>query len=346
MATACRSPPAVAPADPVPLTKSTTILSLPDALLARVLLRHLPAGGCLLRHLAVCARVCRDWWRVARRSEAYGLGIEGTERPTALPTGALAGDAERARVMRAVSRALRWAELPGLRNGELNLGNGAIADGGARVIRAALHARLLARLRTTGCTHARPAPMRLTAINVAGCGLTAEGLAALGVAVRPGLRSLDVCGNPLLGDEGLAALAGLLPATLEELSCFGIGGGDEGMAALAEELPSTSIVRLHCGQNPAIGEPGAAALAAALPQLARLRNLNLYGCSGLGDGGVSRLAESLPRSWRLEYVSLGACGVGSEGGQALADALGACPALTQLAVGGNVRPMQPPPLCP
>ena len=86
MATACRSPPAVAPADPgPPLTKPTAILSLPDALLARVLLRHLPAGGCLLRHLAVCARVCRDWCRVARRSEAYGLGIEGTERPTALP---------------------------------------------------------------------------------------------------------------------------------------------------------------------------------------------------------------------------------------------------------------------
>ena len=87
--------------------------------------------------------------------------------------------------------------------------------------------------------------------------------------------------NPRLGDEGMAALAAVLPASLEELHIGSTGCGDDAFVALAAALPALTRLRvLRCEYNPAARSRGWVALAGALPALPSLEHLDADGCSG------------------------------------------------------------------
>ena len=88
--------------------KRVTIGDLPPNVLHHILLG--PSDN-LLRFVAACARVCGEWWRVVGGSAAYGLGLPRgrLERREALEE-YQGDDDERARVLRAISRALEAGE--------------------------------------------------------------------------------------------------------------------------------------------------------------------------------------------------------------------------------------------
>eukprot|EP01045_Picozoa_sp_COSAG04_P029671 COSAG04_NODE_4934_length_1818_cov_18.347295_2_plen_176_part_00 len=141
------------------------INALPAAALQHILLTATTHDN-LLRHVAACARVCGEWWRVVGGSAAYGRGLGAEE--------------ERTRVLRAITKAIE-AEC-----GTLDLGNQRIGDAGAAALGAALQA---------------VPTIRFTALSLYGNELTAAGAAFLVPALRrpwgaAGLRELDVKNNP------------------------------------------------------------------------------------------------------------------------------------------------------
>ena len=312
------------------LASGGEIFTLPDNVLSSILLTYTTTEN-LLRHVAVCARVHPEFRRLVYSSAAYAVRVATTARPTSLPTGGLEGSRERERVLRSISRALWWSRngVKAGTSGELTLSNAALGHHGGRALGESLQAT--------------SAP--LTSINLACCSLS-EGAArtiALGIqrsccGVKGGLRSLDVCSNPAIGDAGLAVLVeACRNHSLEQLMCYGVGAGDRSMAALAAILPTTSITKLNCGRNPAVsGSVGWSVLAAALPRLHSLQNLNLYGsCDGMGCTGAIALATNLPRVRKLEFLNLGSCSIRDAGAEALAAVVPYCAMLSQLAFGGN-----------
>ena len=89
----------------------------------------------------------------------------------------------------------------------------------------------------------------------------------LAAALRTGafrrLRELNVGANPGLGDAAVAELAAALPPSVEEVYLYETG----------------------------CGAAGARALAAAVPGLARLRALNLYGNQDIGDTPLKKVSH-------------------------------------------------------
>eukprot|EP01045_Picozoa_sp_COSAG04_P005574 COSAG04_NODE_260_length_18679_cov_4.566439_13_plen_368_part_00 len=316
------------------------IRDLPTKLLEHILLSAQPTTN-LLRHVAVCARVCPEWRRLVAGVPAYGAALEDRALEFAQPSAphplwptCSFGESEqcsgeRARVLRTISDGLDNAAG----NGRLDLGfgNSKIGEEGGRSLGAAL------------CS--LPTPLRLTELSVPECSLTAAGLAPIVNAMRRGfaaggLRKLNVSNNTDLRDDGIEAVAGVLPSTLQVLHIFNTGCGDVGMTAVAARLPS-SLALLNCSINPDIGQDGWAALGAALPHLPALAALYANGCSGMGCGGVGALfagagagagagAEDPPAAPALGALWVLDCNIGDEGGRALANALPRCPALQVL----------------
>ena len=76
-------------------------------------------------------------------------------------------------------------------------------------------------------------------------------------------------GNGGLGDAGVAALAAVLPATLEKLDLEGAGCGNAGMVAIAARLPVLSQLEdLDLRKNP-LTKPQSPAVEAWLAALQR-----------------------------------------------------------------------------
>ena len=129
-----------------------------------------------------------------------------------------------------------------------------------------------------------------------------------------------------------ALASGLVQSRLRELSLDDTACGDAGAVALAAQLPGCSLARLslaRCG----VGAAGAAALGRALAEGgpegggAALERLCLAGNQALGDAGAAALAAAA-----LQELDLGACGVGSAGADAL---LGPQAAFTRLVLFAN-----------
>ncbi len=195
--------------------------------------------------------------------------------------------------------------------------------------------------------------------------LSAEGAAAILARVQcprgarfverfAGLRTVDVQGSRDLGDAGFVSLARLLPPGLVELSVAGTQCSDEGMAALAGVLPRTRIKAFNCSDNVSIGLAGWTALGEVLPSLPQLRTLTCSNCGvmnrsakepherwvercsrdkvGMGDDGCIALATGLAGAAQLESVYLDTCGIGNRGASFLASVMPNCLSLHRLFV--------------
>lgn len=92
---------------------------------------------------------------------------------------------------------------------------------------------------------------------------------------------------------------------------------ERGLAALRRGEP---LVSVHGSGASGVGESGAAALAEALAQHARLLSLRLRG-HAVGDAGASRLAEGLERHGALRALDLSENAIGDVGAAQLAKAL-------------------------
>ena len=308
-------------------------VDLPEAVV-----RHILLGAThhydLVRHVSVCARVCSEWWLIARGECTYGAGW-GTDA---------AGRKKRARVLRGVSYRLEEAGRNGVQyymeddpeqkvvdilpSHCLNLTSFEIGDEGARILGAALQAM---------------APASISRLFMERNRLTPAGLAHILEAMKrggavEGLLHLNLCDNPLLGDEALLMLAQVLPALdkLESLGLTDTGMGSDGMVALCAALPTLPCLdRLDCNSNPAVGEVGWAALGGALPRMPKLDDLYANSNAGMGCAGVSALATGLAGAPALRELHISSCGIGDAGGRALAHVLPLC-ALTDLNLADNI----------
>ena len=263
---------------------------LPEHLICRILLAATDHAD-LLTHVSVCARVCADWRQAVRTSAAYSGGPwVALDWSHALPevfAADAAGRAERARVLKQISRWLRLATTIGSDwRGHLSFIRANIGDKGAKALGAALQVW--------------PAPLALKDMDLNGNQLTVAGLAPIIAALRrgfagDGLVRLDVQDNPGLGDAGVTLLAGALPPELRKLNIGNMGCGDQGMVAIAAALPALShLAELYCDSNTAVGQAGWAALGAALPQMSALTCLQIRDCGAMGDAGAAALAAGLP----------------------------------------------------
>ena len=85
---------------------------------------------------------------------------------------------------------------------------------------------------------------------------------------------------------------------------------DEGLVALAAALPAlTELHELQCDYNPAATARGWVALFGALPSLPALEQLELDGCTGMGSEGAAALAAALPQCPRLRRAFVRDCGL-------------------------------------
>ena len=284
-------------------TPAKSITDLPEATL-RHILRFATDRDDLLRHVSTCAGVCREWRRIAGNSRAYGAphqcpGWVGEE-----------GHSERARVLRAISDALRYARA---NDDVLTLDQKEVGDDGARALGAALQAMR--------------APLPISELRLAMNNLTAvvAPIAATGLRrgfAGRGLTCLSVNHNRGLGNAGIMILADAFPSELEHLNVSCIAMGDEGMVALAANMPRTlGLQRLVCHSNPAVGPAGWSALATVLPNLVALQELNAGASTGMGDAGAAALALGLPGATSLWHLQLGNCNIGNPGARALVSLL-------------------------
>jgi Ran GTPase-activating protein (RanGAP) involved in mRNA processing and transport len=114
--------------------------------------------------------------------------------------------------------------------------------------------------------------------------------------------------------------------------------GDDGIALLANALAHTPCV-LHLDvSNSGMSHTGARALAQGLKHVSQLLTLTIQDNSRVGNAGLNAIvSHGLRHTPLLETLSVSA-GIGlhgKAGGQALAAALSACPALTRLCAGKN-----------
>ena len=111
-----------------------------------------------------------------------------------------------------------------------------------------------------------------------------------------------------LGDAGLAALAEVLPSSLEFLSLRGTGLGDDGdgLVAIAAALPNlTRLQHLDFSNNSTPGERGWVALLKALPSMPALKHFDARGASSSlrpRSKGFSALLVAVPQCPRLEKL--------------------------------------------
>lgn len=279
---------------------ATTLSDLPEATL-RHILRFATDRDDLLRHVSTCARVCREWRRIAGNSRAYGAPHQCPGWPNDE-----GGQAERARVLKAISDALAYARS---NDSIFSLDTKSVGDDGARAVGAALQAMR--------------APLPISELRLAMNNLTAvvAPIAATGLRrgfAGRGLTCLSVNHNRGLGNDGITILADAFPAELEYLNVSSTGIGDEGMNAIAKNIPRIlGLQKLICHSNPAVGPAGWSALGNALPNLVALQEINAGGSSGMGDKGVAALALGLPGATSLWHLQLTNCNIGNDGARAL-----------------------------
>eukprot|EP01043_Picozoa_sp_COSAG02_P004729 COSAG02_NODE_125_length_34972_cov_101.069997_9_plen_362_part_00 len=280
---------------------------LPEPVLHAVLLSATTHHN-LIRHASCCARVCASWRQVVveHAGAAYG------QRALADPAN------YQQHTLRLVSEALNACKRGG--GTRFSLYNVPVGDDAGDAL-----ALALARL---------PAP--LEAVFLTNTKLTAPGLAPITIALRNRLQrlhTLRVNGN-VLGSAGVVALSRcVLPGSqLRKLYVGSTHCSDEGMVALAAVLPRTQIELLDCYDNPAIGTPGWKALGAAMPKLPHLKSISLTGCSGMGCKGVAALAHGLQDAPILDTLVLMSCSIGDDGLRSLVAIVSACTALQHLNV--------------
>jgi hypothetical protein len=275
-------------------------------LLRRILLRT-PHDD-LLRWLALCAQVCRDWRHIALQSVACG---------SELPRTRVAGssndhhyrssynyanaDDERTRVLKSVSESLRRARTTGKIQHPGDRFGHALGEQGCRILGTAMQSL--------------PKPLSIHTLNLCDVGLTPECVRPITAAMRldfagEGLKSLMVANNTGvcrtnhgLGDEGVAMVAAALPPTLQELLLNGTDCGSRGLVAVASVLPTLrSLKKLTLDDNCSVYGDGDdeeqwdgawVTLAAALPLLPALHELGAS-CV-MNDARLMALAAVLPR---------------------------------------------------
>lgn len=188
---------------------------------------------------------------------------------------------------------------------------------------------------------------RLRSLAIAENDIEDDGAEALAKALRslPSLEFLDLSANAI-GPQGAAALASALPL-LRELAALDLSDnplGASGGHALALSLAKLGggpggggLARLSLGFC-ALASSGVLALAGAL-QTAPLRGLEQLelGSNGMGDKGAAALAEALPELLRLRALDLAdnALSGTASGCVALLRSLHALKSLTRLSLGKN-----------
>lgn len=220
----------------------------------------------------------------------------------------------------------------------LRCGGNALCAEGAAALAPALAGASLRELHLPGCALdgagmralAGSLPPALEVLDVSGCGVGAEGAAALGAALAAGggcrLRSLVLC-DCGIEEQGLVRLADGLALLVPEASSSGSSNSSGGSGELD----------LDVGGNSAAG--GAAVLRALAG--CRLASLRLHGC-GLGAAGAAELARLLEGGGfaALRELDVSACGLGAEGLLGLLAALrgqhpASCPRLRLLVLAAN-----------
>ena len=300
-------------------------------LLRRILLRGTTHDD-LLRWLALCAKVCRDWRHIALQSVAYGSELPRTR--VSAPASGLPEDDDRyrscynytnaddehTRVLKSVSECLRRARegcmtyrydeststnVPaGITMGLIahpgELFGGHLGEQGCRILGTAMQSL--------------PSPLKIQTLSLSEIGLTPEGVRPIVAAMRlgfagNGLKALRVANNRdldpqrCLGDEGVAMVAAALPPTLQELLLNGTECGSRGLVAVAAVLPTLrSLKKLTLDDNWGVytsedneerRDCAWVTLAAALPLLPALHELSAS-CV-MNDVRVMALAAVLPR---------------------------------------------------
>ena len=272
-------------------------------LLTRTLLCSDTSHDNLLLHVSCCAQVCSDWWRAV--SSSVGYGEEWANQAGWRP--------ERAWALKTISSALERARsTTASQAGRLNLSMCKVGNEGVRTLAVVMQAL--------------PAPLAFSSINLVGCGLTAGNALLLAKSMRKGfqqtaslsMKELYVGSNPDLGDEGLTALAGALPNTLESLFLDNTGCGDRAMATIATALPAMpGLQKLELQRNPAVSKVGWAALGNALPKLPELKKLGCERCA-MDDAGAVALAAGIQEAPSLIRLDLAGSNFGDLGKRALA----------------------------
>jgi hypothetical protein len=200
-----------------------------------------------------------------------------------------------------------------------------IGDFGGRALGAALLSSTMGLRGGDSIDHAH---MNIYAIELSGCGLSAEGIVPIVEALvglsMPILAQILVDGNPL-GDVGLQALATALPASLSLLDVSRTSCGDDGLRAIAMSLCTTAVQYFELSNNPGIAKDGWRALGMALPRLPNLQRLSMQGCMGMGCVGAVAFAAGLPGAQAaLHDVHCHRCGIGAVGRKAFEEAAEQC----------------------
>lgn len=309
---------------------------LPTPILTRILLSSTHHQD-LLRWVALVSQVCSAWWKVARTSPAFGLGLPRERQVNDVRLGGrkaywVNGDRVyhhcdifsdgRAQMLRELSEVLRVAREGFVDSygdeqgpGELFIFNRTL-DTDAGILCA--------------CLQALPSPLHLHLIDLIGLDLSAQAAISLSHTIgekgfsSEGLQFLCIRNNPELGDEGIAALCEVLPPTLGQFFIHDTGCGDVGIAALTAALPRLpNLWRLAVSRNHDVGEDTWCSFFEALPQLQALQYLFAYENSSLGDDAARTLVAALPRcAPTLEKIELAGCDIGAEQKAALREAWG------------------------
>lgn len=139
--------------------------------------------------------------------------------------------------------------------------------------------------------------------------------------------SLHLCGNPDVGDAGIAAMAAAIRSSPPETLVFDVldlsacDVGDAGAEALALALESNPGCIRHLDlSNNNIGNDGAAAISRALESSSTgIEVLNLDNNPDIGNAGASALADTI--GVVKELLSLRSCSVQADGMEAFGKAL-------------------------
>jgi len=174
--------------------------------------------------------------------------------------------------------------------------------------------------------HAAGATTQADTLRLTGNRLTDAALPPLAEAIEAGampqLKYLSLHRNELT-DAGLEALRPLLAGRLSGLEALGFGSrltaaGVRTLVALLADGHLAGLTHLWLDGNAAMGDEGAAALAAALAEgrLPKLEQLDLNG-TGMGDAGAAALAAALGGAPALEELVVGGNAFGEDAAEAL-----------------------------